>query len=278
MKVSIAAVSLCLGCVILACAGLLGPPEGSPETGYAIYGYVGKTSQEVAPGQSVDLLSGESQVPMGNAVTNWAGQYEFTRLQPGSYLLLVGEIRIPVVLRDRNKRLDIDLSKPGGQMDYAGDLLRQTLEEASREAGQTAGPTNPGEVRGADRIKQADPALVKALSGKYWGYSGTWSMSGGGGGTERNWALCPDGTFHYKDESSYYGSGSDTTGAETNNWSVLGAGANVIAWYPEGTPQSGTIIVTLANDKEKRHPYRMGDSPDVYIFNGITMSRKGPCD
>ncbi|MBU0968725.1 MAG: carboxypeptidase-like regulatory domain-containing protein [Proteobacteria bacterium] len=116
-------------------------PPGSPETGYTITGFVGESSQVPAPNETVFLLDGQTEKPLTSVGTNFFGKYTFAALPPGLYILQVRNIKWGVLIKDQSERLDIDLSAPGGKMNYL--VAPQTKQAAE------AAPAKPqtGEAR-----------------------------------------------------------------------------------------------------------------------------------
>lgn len=241
-------VASALLCMLMAsCA--MGPPPGSPETGYAIHGYVGNSASEPAAGETVHVVDDETGEVLSSARTSWSGAYSVAQLRPGRYLLRVGEVEVPVELGPGNQRVDIDLSAAGGRMSYAA----HHATEAVKGAGPKGPPSN-------------DPALVRALAGRYWGYS-----SGVGGGTEWRLGFCSDGSYHEYSESGYSG------GDESGSWSTLGGGGATGAWTVVGTPQQGTISVTYNDESSYEIPYQAGEEAGCFWFDGAQLCRTEGC-
>ena len=84
-----------------------------------------------------------------------------------------------VTVVQKDIRLDINLSVPGGMMDYMKGAMRQQQQAGAPSAGPS------------------DPALMQGMAGEYYSYTGS---------TERKLMLCLNGTFFDSRESSYSGS------------------------------------------------------------------------
>ncbi len=245
---------LCAAVFFLSCS--TPPPAGSPETGYSVWGYVGNSTTAPASNVPVLLVNGETDRPVASKNTNIMGKYAFSGLQPGYYKVKAGDIAMDVVIASENMRLDIDLSAKGGVMNYAAGAMK------------SIGST--GKAGG-------DPALVQAMAGKYWGYSGASTLSGGGG-TETNMAFCPDGSFYDNTESSYYGSSGDSYGNETMGWGASSQSGAAGTWSIEGTTQSGTITIHYKNGNESVIRYQAGDERGSYYFDGSLTTKTGNCE
>jgi hypothetical protein len=99
----------------LSCGGggyYLGLPKASPEAGYGIVGYVDRSSREAAPAEVVTLKDGTTGKVVARVTTDYVGVYRFYPLQPGAYILEVGEILRQVVIENSHRRIDIDLGAP----------------------------------------------------------------------------------------------------------------------------------------------------------------------
>ncbi|MFZ1947514.1 MAG: carboxypeptidase-like regulatory domain-containing protein, partial [bacterium] len=127
---------LVLSCLVVACLTgcSIAPPPGSPETGYTITGYVGKSSALPAINENVLLLDAETGKPVDTATTNWMGKYTFSGVMPGFYTVTAGSVERKVLVKDQSQRLDIDLSAKDGVMDYS-----KTASLTSGKSGGKAG-------------------------------------------------------------------------------------------------------------------------------------------
>jgi hypothetical protein len=232
--------------LIVSCMG--GPPGGSPETGYSIYGFVGESSVTAAPNRTVTLLNGDNGTPLANATTNLFGKYSFSHLAPGRYLIKTGEKTMEVYLIDKNIRLDIDLSSKDGVMNYAAGAAKENK-------------TAPGKPEG-------DANLAQQIAGKYYSYSGG-STLGGGGGSESQIAFCPDGSYFESYESGYYSSGEWGSAAESK-----ASGS----WTIQGTIESGTITINYSNGRQSNIEYVASGEKGCYKFGGRLYCFNGACD
>ena len=87
------------------------------KNGYAIKGFVGKSSTEAAPNTDVHLLDGKTGTPIETVSTNFFGKYKFSGLNPGVYILKSGPVQKKVAVKKEDVRVDIDLSAKDGTMD-----------------------------------------------------------------------------------------------------------------------------------------------------------------
>jgi hypothetical protein len=232
------------------------PPKGSPETGYAIWGFIGNSATSPASNTMVLLLDGNTEKPIASKNTNLFGRYTFSGLQPGYYKVKAGNKVMDVLITDENQRLDIDLSSASGVMNYA--------------AAAAKGTTAPGKPGG-------DPKLAKRFAGKWFGYSGTSTLSGGGG-TKREFAFCPDGSYYEDVSSSYYGTSEDQYGNQDLAWGAASEGGANGTWSIEGTVRQGKITITYNDGSETvMEYYQSEDDPQCYYFNGNLLCYNGPC-
>ena len=165
-----------------ACAGV---PSGSPELGYVIWGYVGEGTTSAVSGARVDLVD-QSGRTVQTETTDWAGKYTFAYHQPGEYTIVVDELRMPVAVHDEDQRLDIDLSRADGQMNY----LRGAVEDAVRDMGPPTCAPETGERRREEDTAERDPALVGSWSRTDAISSGDASMA-----TRLALLICADGSY-----------------------------------------------------------------------------------
>ena len=115
----------------------------SESDGFLIWGYVGKGTQSAAPGESVRLIDGETKKVLGIAQSNFMGKYVFKGVSPGYYEIAVAKFVIPVMLKQEDIRLDIDLNSPTGAMDYVGAGMKELatdLKKSSQGGGQAEAP------------------------------------------------------------------------------------------------------------------------------------------
>jgi hypothetical protein len=224
-------------------------PSGDARTGYVIEGFVGKSSSLPASGVTVLLVDADSGKTFDSAVTNFFGKYFFEGLTPGSYLVKVEKIEVTVVIRNESKRLDIDLSAPGGAMDYAKTGAPAPAAAAETKPAEGAGPAVAG----------GDADLLRKMAGDYWGYSGS---------TETRLLLRPDGTFADSTESSY----SNTPG--TSAWGTVNSASGSGRWTVEGTQSEGRITLHYANGKRNVVRYRYDPGKGCYWFGGTLLCKR----
>ncbi len=233
-----------------ACASV---PAGNPQDGYAVHGFVGKSSQEAAPGVAVTLLDADSGSAVATTKANLFGKYVFQGLRPGRYLVRVEKVEVPVTVADANVRQDIDLSNPSGAMDYAAAGKKELAEQLEALATGKVPPAGPN-----------DEALARQLAGTWWGYSGS---------TETKIGLCPDGSYHDFSESSYSGTMTDGGGNQTGAWGAAGQSGGQGSWVVQGTLQSGTITVRYADGSTGTIHYEQHSDPNCLLFDGRTLCR-----
>lgn len=225
---------------------------------YKIHGFVGETSTAAALGKMVTLFDADSNKALDNTKSNFLGKYAFKNLQPGHYLVKVGEKTMEVYLINKDIRLDIDLSAKDGSMNYAAKPMGDLSKQLENKGGGVMPPGNPG----------GDADLAKQMAGKYYSYSGGSTLSGGGG-SESQIAFCPNGSYFESYESGYYGSGEWGSAAQSR--------ANG-TWSIQGTIQSGTITITYGNGKQQTIQYQTTGERGCYKFGGRLYCYNGACD
>ena len=260
----VSTIGLTLLLVASACGGkYMGLPPASAENGYGIVGYVGKSSQEAAPSENVVLVNEQGTV-VSSVTTDVWGKYKLYPLQPGTYILKVGEIERQVVVATNHQRIDIDLSKKDGSMNYAAGAMK-------KNSGGSIVAQGPN-----------DPELQKAFAGYYWGYSGGSTMTTSGG-TERKQTYCANGNYfdgtqtsmtvdHYDDNTQ-----SDNYGRKDMTTMYAGKeGSAPAKWTISGTLQSGQIILTYRGGKTYEMKYSLADEANVYMIDGAKLSKMPP--
>jgi hypothetical protein len=240
---------IALPLVVLAASCATMTPEGSPETGYKIEGFVGKSTTQPAVAENVVLVDARSGEAIGNVQTNVFGKYSFAGLGPGQYVIKVGKVSREVVIASKSVRLDIDLSAEGGVMDY-GKTGREEIASGGG-GGTDAAPTDAG---------QGDSQLTAQLAGSYYGYTGS---------TETRLMLRKDGAFSLNTESSY----SNVEGSDIA-WGAASQGSNRGRWSAQGTAQQGRITLAYANGKKQVVQYRYDSSKGCYYFDGTLLCRE----
>lgn len=223
---------------------------------FKVSGWVGKTRTEPASGAVIKLLEGESGKVLDMAQLGFWGKYEFKNLKPGLYVLQVGEVKVEVLLKDKDKRQDIDLSSKDGRMS------RIDWGQLSGALGGAGSAPAAGPAPGPN-----DPNLMQAMAGRYWGYEGS---------TETGLTLCPNGSFSDASESSYSGQSRDSLGNQTMAWGAAGQRGGRGNWSIQGSPQQGTINLSYSGGKRVAVAYRAMDNQGCYRFEGKTLCRTGP--
>ncbi len=242
---------------------MLGTAHGSK--GYAIKGFVGKSSVEAASNTTVELLEGKTGKVIDGVTTNFMGKYKFTGLQPGAYIIQVGKIRKKVYLKEKNIRMDIDLSAKEGTMDYAGHHIKKFVKEQKQGSQPIAG----GKA-GMDSNRTNNAELARQIAGTWWGYSGS---------TERKIGLCSNGSYIDYTESSYSGKSFDSGGSETMAWGSANQGGGSGHWVIQGGGQQGTIFVKYNNGSETKLHYKQCGEEGCLLFNGNKLCRSsGSCN
>lgn len=230
-------------------------PAGAAKDTFKISGYVGRSSVEAASGVAVNLLEAESGKVLDTVRTGFTGRYKFENLKPGQYTVQANELKLEVVLKSKDLRLDIDLSAKDGSMSYVkAEDIQKLASSAAAAASGAAPPAGPN-----------NPQLMAEFAGNYWGYSGS---------TESSLALCPGGTFRERSEAGYSATSRDSLGNQTTAWgsaSQSGARGN---WSIQGDARQGKIRLSYTGGKQSDVAYRQVDQ-GCYSFNGRTMCRKG---
>jgi len=238
-----AACALALSAV--ACSTVPVSVHGNAADGWGIAGYVGQSSTQAAPGVQVSLRDVDTGAVLAATTTDAVGKYEFLHLKPGTYLLESGKVQRRIALAQRDMRVDIDLSKPTGEMSYA----------SAGASGGGGAAADPG---------PSDAALMQAFAGRYYGYSAAGQMTGG---TERRLTLCADGRFRYGSETAYSGF--------EGEWQQGGGNANQGRWSIHGSKQQGTIILSYENGARDKVSFRATDNQGCYSFNSSKLCYEG---
>ena len=222
--------------LIISCA--VGPPPGSPQSGYSIHGFVGKTPTIPAMQENVVLINATTKQPVDMEKTSFLGKYTFSGVPPGLYIIQVADKQLQVFLKNKNVRQDIDLSAADGKMDYLSHHIKQAAESRG------LGP--PG-----------DPELVRHFAGMWAAYSGT-----SGGGTLINYEFYPNGAFADASETSYSRQTTDSS------FGALGTDSSTARWKVKGDKQQGQIVIFYPNGNKRTINYR------VYSKGGRVYSRE----
>ncbi|RMH23245.1 MAG: hypothetical protein D6698_00070 [Gammaproteobacteria bacterium] len=229
---------LVLSCIFLA-----------TETSFAgeVWGFVGLDSTTPGMFLDVELIDRKTGEVVDEDSTNVFGKYSFKDVEPGKYLIRVGEIQRKVFVKSGEKRLDIDLSDPKGRMDYS-KAGRNT------KSGKRAAHGSGNNVE-----------LARQIAGLWWGYSGS---------TERSIGLCSDGSYFDSTESSYSGRDFDSLGNETMAWGSASQSGGQGSWTIQGDGNSGTIYIQYRNGTSASVNYRQIGDPGCLSFDGNTLCRK----
>lgn len=233
--------------------------EKAPKDEFKITGFVGLNSQQPAARQVIKLVDPESGKVLDMTETGIFGRYKFEKVKAGLYLVVAGEVKREVLVKDKDKRVDIDLSSKDGSMSYVRAEDVQQL--AAQVAGAAAGGSGAGPAPGPN-----DPALMQSMAGLYWGYEGS---------TETKMALCENGAFQFLSESSYSGSSRDSLGNQTMAWGAAGQSGDRGNWRVEGNAQQGTLTLVYANGKSSSTQFRRVDN-SCWRFGAKTLCRTGP--
>jgi len=224
--------------------------------GYTIKGFVGTSSTEVAANTDVHLLDGKTGDLIDTTSTNFFGKYTFSGLQSGVYFLKAGSVQKEVLVKDRDVRLDIDLSARDGSMNYGKAVNRETpksLDASSRNPTVPQSATPPNNASFADEI-----------AGTWWGYSGS---------TERKVGLCVDGSYRDYTESGYSGRSFDSGGNQDMAWGTASQAGGAGTWKIQGDYQQGNIYVTYDNGNQTVLHYQQCGEPGCLLFNGSKLCR-----
>ena len=276
---------LFLSTLIISCAA--GPPAGNPQSGYSIYGFVGKTANMPAILENVLLINTNTKQPVDMGKTNFLGKYTFAGLPPGLYVIQVDDKRLPVFLKNKNVRQDIDLSAADGKMDYTQDAvteLSKTLAAESQPSSTGSGGATGQVARDASGWPppyqrptgsvSPDDSSPKNLLYKF---AGRWDSATSN--TLHNIYLKPDGSFEDSYEAGYSGQFADQGGFQTGNWGAAGNEQAGGRWTIQGTLRQGTITLIHRNGKRTNYRYQVHCRGSKcyggeYFFNGKLYSVK----
>jgi hypothetical protein len=241
---------------------------------FKVTGFVGKSTSEAAPGVAVVLLHADTEEVIGTDQTNFFGKYTIKNVPPGVYVLRVEKLQRTLGVKDKNVRLDIDMSAEAGIMDYAKTgvvMINKENEEKAKTAaqGEAQGGAQGGGQGGApaEPPGPSDQNLMQSFAAEYYHYSGS---------TERKVMFCPNGTFHDSYESGYSGRGFDSGGNQTMAWGQASEGSGSGTYSIQGTPQSGTITFVYKSGKRVVWNYKAGREKGDFYMNGTLYARSGP--
>jgi hypothetical protein len=221
---------------------------------YKVSGFVGQSTSTAAPNVVVTLIAKDSGEVFGSDQTNFFGKYGFKGVPPGVYVLQVEKVQRTLAVKNKNVRLDIDLSAEGGMMDYVKTGMAEI--EAKNKGGGPGGSPGP-----------SDPQMTQAIAGEYYSYAGS---------TEKKLMFCPEGTFFDSSESSYSGTGTDSLGNQNMAWGAAGQKQGSGQWAIQGTPQNGTITLVYKGGKRVEVKYQAGPEKGCYKFDGTVFCYSGP--
>jgi hypothetical protein len=266
---------------------IFGPPPGGPETGYTIHGFIGESPEVPAQNETVYLLDGQTDQVINDIKTNVWGNYVFSSLPPDLYIIKVRDVKWGVLIKDRNERLDIDLSQPDGTMNYLGHYVKEAFGQdgGKRRSGSgSAGNNSQGGESGyggwpppyrkpTGTITWEDSSPEKLL----YKFAGRWDSATSN--TLHNIYLKPNGTFEDTYETGYSGQFVDQGGFQTGNWGAAGNEQGGGRWTIQGNLRQGTITLISPNGERTDYKYQVhckgGECyGGEYFFNGKLYSVK----
>jgi hypothetical protein len=229
---------------------------------FKVSGFVGESSMTAAAKVEVALIEKKSGDVVDVDETNFFGKYTFKNVVPGAYLLRVRKITRAIVVKNKNLRIDIDLSAEGGNMDYAksAELTRST------DKGSSSGTQSKG-TSSTQSAGPSDPSMMKWMAGDYYSYAGS---------TERKVMFCPGGAFFDSSESSYSGTSSDSLGNQTQAWGTAGQRSGSGSWAIQGNQNEGVITLAYRGGKLVKVRYRATGERGCFTFDGTTFCYNGP--
>lgn len=242
-----------------------GAESGKPESRFTISGFVGQSPDLPAIGENVVLLNATTKKTVMTDRTNIFAKYSFAGLKEGTYIVKVGKIKKEVAIKGDDVRLDIDLSAPGGTMDYTGI---QVNKEVPKQAANQSEPKKPQKKVSTSGVGVNRSELASQIAGIWWGYSGS---------TERKIGLCPGGAYRDYSESSYSGNSSDALGNQDMSWGAASQKGGQGTWTIQGDYQRGNIYVRYNNGSTATIHYEQCGDTGCLLFNGTKLCRSGKC-
>ena len=112
---------------------LPGKDKGNKD-GFKVSGFVGTSSTSAANGVNVVLIDKATGTPVDSVSTGIFGKYTFKNVKPGTYIVKAEKVRREVTVVQKDIRMDIDLSAPGGEMDYMKGAMQQQQQQAGAAA------------------------------------------------------------------------------------------------------------------------------------------------
>ncbi|MGA2631390.1 MAG: carboxypeptidase-like regulatory domain-containing protein [Terriglobia bacterium] len=212
--------------------------------GFRVSGFVGTSSTAAASGVNVVLIDKATGSPVDSVSTGIFGKYTFKNVAPGTYIIKAEKVMREVTVVQKDIRMDIDLSAPGRMMDY----MKSAMQQQHKAGAPSAGPS--------------DPALMQAMAGEYYSYTGS---------TERKLMLCSNGTFFDSRESSYSGS----FGTNQGGWGAASQDAGSGSYAIQGNQQSGTITFSYKGGKRAQTRYQSTGERGCYKFDGTPFCYSG---
>lgn len=179
------AVLLLLSLAAVAACARPGIAPGNSQRGFVVWGFLGQGTTTAATGQQATLVNAYGQ-PVQSVISDSMGKYVFAYHQPGNYTITVGTLKMPVAITTTDQRLDIDLSKASGKMDY----LAGAVENASPPACSNAAPAPSAAGPGQAQAEERDPNLAGA-----WGRTDSLSSGDASLSTKLSLLICRDGKF-----------------------------------------------------------------------------------
>jgi hypothetical protein len=185
------ALSILLFLAFCACAKP-GIAPGDAQRGYIVWGFLGHNTTTAAAGQQATLYNQSGQ-PMQTVASDNMGKYVFAYHRPGNYVIAVGNLKLQVTVARSDQRLDIDLSKADGNMNYAaGAVENMGPPSCSGSAPAQPAAAGPGGPMGAP----AQPAEQRDsnVAGS-WSRTDTLSSGADSLSTKLSLLICADGSY-----------------------------------------------------------------------------------
>ncbi len=178
---------------MFACGPSIAP--GNAQKGYIVWGYLGQSTSTAAAGQQATLYNQDGH-PVQTVASDSMGKYIFAYHQPGNYVIAVGTLKMQVAISGTDQRLDIDLSKADGQMNYAAGAA-QNMGPANCSGGGAPQPNaaqpGPGGPMGGAAGGQAEER-DQSLAGS-WSRTDTLSSGDSSLSTKLSLLICADGSY-----------------------------------------------------------------------------------
>lgn len=185
--------------VALAACAKPGIAPGNAQRGYIVWGFLGNGTTTAATGQQATLYTQAGQV-VQSVASDGMGKYVFSYHQPGNYIIAVGKLNMQVAIRATDQRLDIDLSKQDGQMNYAAGAAQNAAGGAASCAASAPVQSNPNALPAnvGGPMGGAAPAPAEerdqSLAGS-WSRTDTLSSGDSSLSTKLSLLICADGSY-----------------------------------------------------------------------------------